>query len=123
MAIHAKTRLSKDSKMATVSQFLGFMLCAYDMALVLIMAPILAQLFPSPTGSQAWRYITIVFAYSITMVARPVGSVVFGTYADKIGRCHILVLTIGGVGLMSLTSALLPTYDRWGFGGLLSFVS
>ncbi len=121
MAIHEKTRQSNDTRMAMVSQFLGFMLCAYDMALVLIMAPILAQLFPSPTGSQAWRYITIVFTYSITMAARPVGSVVFGSYADKIGRCRILVLTIGGVGLMSLTSAFLPTYNQVGVWGFIIF--
>ena len=34
-------QISKDAKMAMISQFLGFMLDAYDMALVLIMAPIL----------------------------------------------------------------------------------
>ncbi|HEY6303531.1 MAG TPA: hypothetical protein VIX14_10730 [Terriglobales bacterium] len=35
--------LSKDAKMAMISQFLGFMLDVYDMALVLVMAPILGQ--------------------------------------------------------------------------------
>jgi len=49
-----------------ISQFLGFMLDAYDMALVLIMAPILVKVFISPKGSAAWQYIVIVFTYSIT---------------------------------------------------------
>jgi MHS family proline/betaine transporter-like MFS transporter len=114
MATQKKVKLSKDTKMAMVSQFLGFMLDAYDMALVLIMAPILVKLFSSPTGSEAWRYITIVFTYSITMAARPVGSAIFGQYADKIGRRRLLVLTIAGVGVMSLISACLPTYGQVG---------
>jgi MFS family permease len=92
------------------SQFIGFMLDAYDMALVLVMAPILIRVFSSGTGSEAWQYITIVLTYSITMAARPLGSAVFGHYADKIGRQSMLVLTIAGVGVMSFLAAFLPTY-------------
>lgn len=121
MSIQEKTRLSKDAKMVMVSQFLGFMLDAYDMALVLVMAPILVQVFSSPTGSEAWRYITIVFTYSITMAARPVGSAIFGAYADKIGRRRLLVLTIGGVGVMSFISALLPTFAQIGVWSYVIF--
>ena len=95
--------------MAMISQFLGFMLDAYDMALVLVMAPILVKVFSPPGGTAAWQYITIVFTYSITMAARPVGSAFFGHFADKTGRKTLLVITIGGVGLMSVASALLPT--------------
>ena len=50
-------QLSKQTKMAMASQFLGFMLDAYDMAMVLVMAPILVKVFVSPKGSAAWQYI------------------------------------------------------------------
>lgn len=86
-----KARLSREARMAMGSQFLGFMLDAYDMALVIVMAPILVRVFSSPTGSEAWRYITIVLTYSITMAARPVGSALFGHFADKIGRRLLLI--------------------------------
>src|SRR5450755_1325108 len=86
----AEQQLSKATKMAMSSQFLGFMLDAYDMAMVLVMAPILVKVFASPKGSAAWQYITIVFTYAITMAARPVGSAIFGHYADKIGRRFLL---------------------------------
>ena len=112
--VHAQSALSRDTKMAMTSQFLGFMLDAYDMAMVLVMAPILVKVFASPKGSAAWQYITIVFTYSITMAARPVGSAIFGHYADKIGRRYLLVLTIGGVGVMSLLAGFLPTYAQLG---------
>jgi MHS family proline/betaine transporter-like MFS transporter len=121
MSVPEKTKLTKDSKMAMASQFLGFMLDAYDMALVLVMAPILVKLFSSPKGSEAWQYITIVLTYSITMAARPVGSAIFGHFADKIGRRRLLIITIGGVGIMSLISAFLPTYEQVGGWAYLLF--
>ena len=114
-------RLSSDTKMAMASQFLGFMLDAYDMAMVLVMAPILVKVFASPKGSAAWQYITIVFTYAITMAARPVGSAFFGHYADKIGRRYLLVLTIGGVGVMSLIAGFLPTYAQIGVWSYVIF--
>ena len=106
--------LSKQTKMAMISQFLGFMLDAYDMAMVIVMAPILGKIFISPKGSQLWQYIAVVLGYSITMAARPVGSAFFGAYADKIGRRFLLIFTIGGVGVMSLLSGFLPTYQQVG---------
>lgn len=121
MAGQGKKMFSKDTKMAMLSQFLGFMLDAYDMALVLIMAPILVKVFSSPKGSEAWQYITIIFTYSITMAARPVGSAIFGHYADKLGRRALLVITIGGVGFMSLVSAFLPTHEMVGVWSYVIF--
>jgi MFS family permease len=106
--------LNRQAKLAMLSQFLGFMLDAYDMALVLVLAPILVKVFVSPKGSAAWQYVTIVFSYSITMAARPIGSAFFGRFADKIGRRLLLVFTIGGVGVMSLLGGLLPTYQQIG---------
>ena len=120
MSYHQQS-LPKATKMAMVSQFLGFMLDAYDMALVLIMAPILTKLFAPPGGSAAWQYLSIVILYSITMAARPVGSAIFGQYADKIGRRLLLVVTIAGVGLMSLLSAFLPTQATAGVWAYVIF--
>ncbi len=114
-------KMANDAKMAMISQFLGFMLDAYDMALVLIMAPILVKVFISPKGSAAWQYIVIVFTYSITMASRPIGSAIFGRYADKIGRRFLLMFTIGGVGVMSVLAGFLPTYAQVGVWSYVLF--
>ena len=113
--------LSKDTKKAMVSQFLGFGLDAYDMAMVVVLAPILTKLFIAPGGSAAWQYTKILLLYSITMAARPVGSAFFGHYADKIGRRWLLMFTIAGVGVMSLLSGFLPTYATVGALAYLLF--
>jgi len=122
------TVVSRDAKRAMVSQFLGFGLDAYDMALVIVLAPLLTKVFATPTSSAAWQYLSVVLFYSITMAARPLGAAIFGHYADKIGRRFLLMLTIGGVGLMSLLSAFIPTRAQVGMGlaylifGILRFL-
>ena len=113
--------LLKDTRQAMFSQFLGFGLDAYDMAMVVVMAPILTKLFISPGGSLAWQYTKILLLYSITMAARPVGSAFFGHYADKIGRRWLLVVTIAGVGVMSVLAGFLPTYAQVGAWSYLIF--
>jgi len=55
------------------------------------------------------------------MAARPIGSAFFGHYADKIGRRFLLVLTIGGVGVMSLIAGFLPTYAQVGVWSYVIF--
>ncbi len=117
----AQQPLSADTKKAMFSQFLGFGLDAYDMAMVVVLAPILAKLFIAPGGSAAWQYTKVLLLYSITMAARPVGSAFFGHYADKIGRRWLLMLTIAGVGVMSLLAGFLPTYASVGAWAYLLF--
>jgi len=108
--------MNGDARRAMVSQFLGFGLDAYDMALVIVLAPLLTKIFATPGSSPAWQYLSVALFYSITMAARPIGSAIFGHYADKIGRRRLLVLTIGGVGLMSILSAFIPTREQVGMG-------
>ena len=57
------------------------------------------------------------------MASRPIGSAIFGRYADKIGRRFLLVLTIGGVGVMSLLGGFLPTYAQIGVWSYVIFCS
>src|SRR5271166_3353258 len=92
----AKQQLSKQTKMAMTSQFLGFMLDAYDMAMVLVMAPILVKVFVSPMGSAAWQYIVIVFSSSIDAgQALPHGIPRQGTVDKSTGvrSDHTVILT------------------------------
>ena len=60
-------------------------------------------------------------APSFCNAARPVGSAIFGHFADKIGRRRLLVITIGGIGVMSLLGGLLPTYSQIGVWSYVMF--
>ncbi len=107
-------KMSQDAKRAMWSQFLGFGMDAYDMAMIIVLAPVLAKIFASPKLSDAWQFLMVALLYAVTMAARPVGAAFFGHYADKVGRRFLLILTIAGVGLMSVLCACIPTPSQVG---------
>jgi len=110
----AKERMSGYAKRAMWSQFLGFGMDAYDMAMVIVLSPVLAKIFAGKNLPEAWQFLSIAFLYAITMAARPVGAAIFGHYADTIGRRRLLLITIAGVGVMSVLCAVIPTPDQIG---------
>jgi MFS family permease len=91
----------------------GWSLDLYDLFILLYVAPALGALFfPShiPTLSLAAVYA----AFAVSCVVRPFGSVVFGSYADKHGRKKTLLLTMGGVGVITSLMGVLPTIQQVG---------
>src|SRR5829696_3860612 len=52
--------------------------------------------------------------FAVGFVARPVGSVIFGHYGDRIGRTTMLILTLFMVGAATFSIGLLPTYSSIG---------
>ena len=109
-----KEKLSTDAKRAMWAQFLGYGLDAYDMAMVIVLAPVLSKIFTSPKLSEAGQFLMVACLYAVTLAARPLGAAVFGHYADKFGRRRLLVIAIGGVGVMSSFCGLIPTPDQIG---------
>lgn len=110
----AEEKISDNAARAMWSQFLGFGMDAYDMAMVIVLAPVLSKIFASPQLSEAWQFLMVACLYAVTMAARPLGAAVFGHYADKIGRRPLLILTIAGVGIMSVVCAFIPSPARIG---------
>ena len=103
-------------------QFLGFFMDAYDLMLVTAMLPILEKVFAPPTMSSLAAYLTVLSAYAVTLLMRPVGSAIFGNYADKIGRRNTLMITITGFSVMSALNGAIPTYQAIGIWALIIFV-
>jgi MHS family shikimate/dehydroshikimate transporter-like MFS transporter len=52
--------------------------------------------------------------FAVGFVARPVGSVIFGHYGDRIGRKTMLILTLFIMGVATFLIGLLPTYNSIG---------
>ncbi len=114
------TEFSRRTIGATSSQFFGFMLDAYDLTIVLAQAALLATVF-FPPSSKLLASFGIIFSYSLTIIARPLGSAIFGNIGDRIGRRNTLLITIVGFSLVGALTAALPTYASIGVASFIMF--
>jgi MFS transporter, MHS family, proline/betaine transporter len=93
----------------------------YDFAVVGFSIPVLARHF-FPANDPTAALLSTFAAYAVAFFARPLGGLLFGILADKIGRIRILSTTVI---LMSLGTALvgiLPTYATIGIAAPIAFV-
>ena len=113
------TKVQAGTYKATVSQFFGMMLDAFDLVLVLAMAGILAEVFLPKSVPALIGVFAIILSYTITLIFRPLGSAIFGNLADKIGRKRTLIVTMIGIGFFAAMPGILPTYA---VAGYLAFI-
>jgi MFS family permease len=90
----------------------------YLPALVLpaAMAYFMPQDLPTPVRA---TFTTVLF--TVGLLGRPIGSVIFGNLSDRIGRKRVTMLSGWGFTIVTLLMGLLPGYATWGYGGIAVF--
>lgn len=106
-------RLTKQQKAVVFGSRLGWSLDGYDLVLMLLVIPSVSQLFfPSedPTVSLLATFAT----YVVTLIMRPVGGALFGSFGDRHGRKKAMIITIMGFSIATFATGLLPTWQTVG---------
>lgn len=98
---------------ATIASTLAWSCDLFDLFIILFVAPVIGELF-FPSGNRLLSLASVYAAYAVTVIVRPVGSAIFGSYADRKGRRHAMVAAVIGIGVMSGLMGLLPTYPTVG---------
>src|SRR5205807_4653595 len=90
----------------------------YLPALVLpaAMAYFMPTILPAPIRA---TLTTVLF--TVGLLGRPIGSVVFGNLSDRIGRKRVTMISGWGFTIVTLLMGLLPGYAAWGYGGIAVF--
>ncbi len=84
-----------------VAGFLGWTLDAFDYFVLIFAAKSIATDFNVPRED-------VVFAVTLTLMARPIGAFVFGLLAEKYGRRPMLMLDVALFSFFELASAFVP---------------
>jgi len=80
---------------------------------VVVLSPVLA-FFQPPHLSAGMETILASLVFITTLLGRPVGALLFGMVADRVGRRKASIWSVSGFGVVTLLIALLPGYQSIG---------
>jgi MHS family proline/betaine transporter-like MFS transporter len=83
----------------------------YDFTLYLYFATVLSRVF---FGGGTVSLLTTLAGFAVAYLMRPLGAVYFGHIGDRIGRRHMLLLSVALMTAAMLATAALPTYSQIG---------
>ena len=115
-------RLSPAVRRTVFAGCIGFAVDFFDIYLpVLALAPVISY-FEPPGLTAAASTTVYFFTFAATLFGRPCGAVIFGHWADKIGRRRTTMVSIAGFGLFTLLIACLPGYATLGIWSLVLLI-
>ncbi|MEW2544396.1 MFS transporter [Streptomyces sp. NPDC047002] len=102
---------------------LAYFVDQYDIYLpIIVLAPAMIY-FQSAGLSASTTALLSSLVFASTLIGRPLGAVVFGHFADTVGRKHTTLVAVGGFGVTTLLIACLPgheTIGTWSIGLLVA---
>lgn len=112
-------KLSLAARKTVIAGCIGFAVDFFDIYLpILALAPVMAYFQPkgiSPAASTTIYF----FSFAATLLGRPCGAVIFGHWADRIGRRRTTMISIAGFGTFTFLIACLPGYAAIGIWSLM----
>jgi MFS transporter, MHS family, proline/betaine transporter len=99
---------------AIIASVLGWSLDLFDLFILLYVAPVVGALF-FPSSVPTLSLAAVYASFAVTLLMRPVGSAIFGHYADVHGRKNAMFVAIVGVGFSTAAFGLLPTIAQAGY--------
>lgn len=98
---------------AIIAGVIGNVLEWYDFGVYGYLVSVISQLF-FPAGDRIVSLLLTFAVFGVGFVMRPVGSILFGIYGDRMGRRKALSAVIFLMAFSTLAIGLLPTYQQVG---------
>ncbi|EWT06142.1 MFS transporter [Intrasporangium chromatireducens Q5-1] len=116
------TEVSGSPLAAAFASVMGWAFDLFDLFILLYVAgPVGHQIFPVKSETLSLALVFISFAVSILM--RPGGAAIFGSFADRMGRKRIMVIVFAGVGVSTAVMGLVPSYAAVGMVAPVLFLA
>lgn len=106
---------------AVFASCFGWALDLFDLFVLLYVAPVVGRLF-FPSEHAMLSLAAVYASFAVTLLMRPLGSALFGSYADRRGRKGAMIIAVVGVGLSTAAFGLLPTVAQVGLLAPLLFI-
>jgi MFS family permease len=106
---------------AVVASCVGWSLDLYDLFILLFVAPIIGKLF-FPSDHPMLSLAAVYASFGVTLLMRPLGSGLFGSYADTHGRKRAMIMAMIGVGVSTAAFGILPSVHSVGIIAPILFI-
>ncbi|MED1644420.1 MFS transporter [Brevibacillus agri] len=106
---------------ASVASLLGWSLDLFDLFILLYVAPVIGKLF-FPADVPTLSLAAVYASFAVTLLMRPIGSALFGSYADRFGRKRSMIIAVTGVGISTALFGALPTVQQIGVSAAILFL-
>src|SRR5260221_6576396 len=106
---------------AVTASLLGWSLDLFDLFILLYVAPVVGALF-FPSSLPTLSLAAVYASFAVTLLMRPIGSALFGHYADVHGRKGAMLIALIGVGISTAAFGGLPTVAQAGVIAPVSFL-
>lgn len=114
--------LSPAARRVIFAGCIGFAVDFFDIYLpILALAPVIKYFEPEGLGSAASTTVYF-FTFASTLLGRPCGAIIFGHWADRIGRRRTTMISIAGFGVLTFLIACLPGYATIGIWSLVLII-
>ncbi len=101
-------RIAFASFIGTAIEFYDFYI--YGLAVAMVIGPVFF-----PRSDPAAQALNAFLTFGIAFVARPIGSLLFGHFGDKVGRKSTLVASLLVMGISTFMIGVLPGYQQIGW--------
>jgi MFS family permease len=106
---------------AVIASCVGWSLDLFDLFILLFVAPVIGRLF-FPSDNPMWSLAAVYASFGVTLLMRPLGSALFGSFADTHGRKRAMIVAMVGVGVSTALFGVLPTVNTVGVAAPILFI-
>ena len=112
--IVALRRADGRQRRAMASGWAGYWIDMVDVYLpVVALAPAIAYFQPASVSGDL-ASVLFIGTFAATMLGRPIGALLFGQLADRLGRRRLTLVSVAGFSTCTAAIGLLPGYAAWG---------
>lgn len=117
-----KDRFTRDQRRAILGASVGNTIEFYDFTVYGVLAVYIGQHF-FPEAEPSVQLLSSFAVFGLAFLARPIGSIILGPLADRIGRKPVLIMALSGIALASFGIGILPTYETIGILAPIALVA
>jgi MFS family permease len=114
---------TEKGRRAVRGAFFGFFVDMFDIYLPVIVLTPAIKYFVSPELSDSATSLITGAIFASTLVGRPVGALIFGHYADRLGRKRATLVSVSGFGILTVVLGCLPGYSSLGIVSVILFIA